>query len=126
MVTLYEGTKVLGTTAVNNSGQWSISLNNLSNTVHNFTAAATDAAGNTGALSQVAILGTTGSDKIAGVAGGDTIVGNGGADNFTAGAGNDTFVFNPHFGRDTVSNFDLNHDVLNFDPYAICECGQRS
>ena len=116
VVTLYEGTKVLGTTAVNNSGQWSISLNNLSNTVHNFTAAATDAAGNTGALSQVAILGTTGGDKIAGVAGGDTIVGNGGADNFTAGAGNDTFVFNPHFGRDTVSNFDLNHDVLNFDP----------
>ena len=116
VVTLYEGTKVLGTTAVNNSGQWSISLNNLSNTVHNFTAVATDAAGNTGALSQVAILGTTGSDKIAGVAGGDTIVGNGGADNFTAGAGNDTFVFNPRFGRDTVSKFDLNHDVLSFDP----------
>ena len=121
VVTLYEDTKVLGTATVDNAGQWSISLNNLSNTVHSFTAAATDTAGTTGPLSQVAILGTTGRDNIAGVAGGDTIIGNGAADNFTAGAGNDTFVFNPHFGKDTISNFDLNHDVLTFDPILFAD-----
>ena len=115
LVTLYDGKTAVGTTTVNSTGDWSISLTNLSNTVHKFTAAATDTAGNKGASSQVAILGTTGSDKIAGVAGGDTIVGNGGADNFTAASGNDTFIFNPGFGKDTVSKFDLNHDVLTFD-----------
>ncbi len=115
LVTLYEGNHVLGTATVANTGQWSISLNSLSNTVHNFTAAATDLAGNNGTHSQVAIFGSTGSDNIVGVAAGDIIVSSGGADKLTAGSGNDTFIFNPGFGKDTVSKFDLNHDVLAFD-----------
>jgi hypothetical protein len=115
LVTLYEGNHVLDTATVANTGQWSISLNSLSNTVHNFTAAATDLAGNNGTHSQVAIFGSTGSDKIVGVAAGDIIVSSGGADKLTAGSGNDTFIFNPGFGKDTVSKFDLNHDVVAFD-----------
>jgi hypothetical protein len=115
LVTLYEGNHVLGTATVANTGQWSISLNSLSNKVHNFTAAATDLAGNNGTHSQVAIFGSTGSDNVVGVAAGDIIVSSGGADKLTAGSGNDTFIFNPGFGKDTVSKFDLNHDVLAFD-----------
>ena len=115
LVTLYEGNHVLGKATVANTGQWSISLNSLSNTVHNFTAAATDLAGNNGTHSHVAIFGSTGSDNIVGVAAGDIIFSSGGADKLTAGSGNDTFIFNPGFGKDTVSKFDLNHDVLAFD-----------
>jgi Ca2+-binding RTX toxin-like protein len=33
------------------------------------------------------------------------------------GAGADTFVFNSNFGKETITDFDVNHDVLAFDSH---------
>jgi len=51
-VTVLEGTKALGTTAANSSGAWSFTTPSLAEGKHDFTATATDAAGNTSALSE--------------------------------------------------------------------------
>ena len=50
-VELFEGTTSKGTTQASASGNWSITLNNVSAGSHTYTAKATDAAGNTSALS---------------------------------------------------------------------------
>jgi hypothetical protein len=50
-VTLYDGTTLLGTAAVNGAGAWTFTTATLSNATHNFTATATDGAGNTGGSS---------------------------------------------------------------------------
>ena len=50
-VSLYEGTSLLGTGVANSSGTWTINTGPLSAGAHDFTATATDAAGNISALS---------------------------------------------------------------------------
>jgi hypothetical protein len=52
LIKLYEGTTLLGTTTVASNGDWSVTTPNLKHGSHTFTATATDAAGNTSALSQ--------------------------------------------------------------------------
>ena len=52
VVTLYEGTSVLGTVAANSAGAWSFTTDQLSAGSYTFTATATDAAGNVSAMSQ--------------------------------------------------------------------------
>jgi len=51
-VKLYEGTTLLGTTTAATDGNWSVTTSNLKHGSHTFVASATDAAGNTSALSQ--------------------------------------------------------------------------
>ncbi|MGY4286404.1 hypothetical protein ACVWXO_005624 [Bradyrhizobium sp. LM2.7] len=51
-IKLYEGTTLLGTATVASDGDWSVTTPNLKHGSHTFTATATDAAGNTSALSQ--------------------------------------------------------------------------
>lgn len=51
-IKLYEGSTLLGTTTVGSDGDWSVTTPNLKHGSHTFTATATDAAGNTSALSQ--------------------------------------------------------------------------
>jgi hypothetical protein len=46
-IQVFDGTNSIGTTAVNSSGAWNISASNLALGSHSFTAADTDAAGNT-------------------------------------------------------------------------------
>ena len=50
-VSLYEGTTLLGTGVANSSGNWTINTGSLSAGAHDFTATATDAAGNVSAIS---------------------------------------------------------------------------
>ncbi len=52
LIKLYEGTNLLGTATVASDGGWSVTTPNLKQGSHTFTATATDAAGNTSALSQ--------------------------------------------------------------------------
>ncbi|QOZ77606.1 hypothetical protein XH83_20430 [Bradyrhizobium sp. CCBAU 53351] len=52
LIKLYEGATLLGTTTVASDGDWSVTTPNLKHGSHTFTATATDAAGNTSALSQ--------------------------------------------------------------------------
>lgn len=51
-IKLYEGTTELGTATTGTDGNWSVTTPNLKHGSHTFTATATDAAGNTSALSQ--------------------------------------------------------------------------
>lgn len=50
-VKVFDGSTQIGTATANNSGAWTFTTKSLSNGGHNFTAKATDAAGNTGAAS---------------------------------------------------------------------------
>ena len=52
-VAVYDGTNLLGVATTNGSGVWSYTTDTLSEAGHNFTARATDAAGNTSAASSV-------------------------------------------------------------------------
>jgi len=73
---------------------WSATLS-LSNTVHTLTASAVDAAGNVGASTNSAVIGTTGNDVLSGRAGSV----------LTGGGGNDTFVFTGNFASQVVTDF---------------------
>jgi hypothetical protein len=105
---IYDGTTVLGTTAASSSGTWSFSATNKqapNNLVNNFTATATDSAGNIGA--GYAEWGTTGNDTLASTSGNDTMWGRTGAD---------TFAFGLNFGHDTIKDFTPSqHDIIQFN-----------
>lgn len=109
VITLYEGANALGSATAGADGKWSISLANLSNTVHTFTT--TDLAGNS---APTVILGTSGADKIAAPAAGAIVIGGAGADTLAAGAGSDFFMFHKGFAKDTITGFDVQHDSLVF------------
>jgi Ca2+-binding RTX toxin-like protein len=67
-----------------------------------------DGAGNTGASSGVAVLGTKGIDTLSAPSGNDLFTGNGGAD---------TFAFAANFGHDTITDFQAKggaHDIIQF------------
>ena len=60
------------------------------------------------------LTGGAGKDQIAGGAGNDTINGGGGDDYLAGGAGNDTFVFAKSFGHDTITDFNVNQDHIDW------------
>jgi Bacterial Ig-like domain/Bacterial Ig domain len=99
VVSIFEGTALLGTGTVANNGTWSVTTTKLSNTVHILTAQATDTAGNMGPSSGVAIVGSTANDTLVSTAANDLMSGNGGSD---------TFRFNGNgnqFGKDIITDF---------------------
>jgi hypothetical protein len=51
VISVYDGTTLLGTATADGAGAWSYTLGHLTNGAHSLTATATDAAGNTGAAS---------------------------------------------------------------------------
>ncbi|WP_156465636.1 calcium-binding protein [Methylobacterium sp. Leaf106] len=61
----------------------------------------------------VAIIGSTGSDRIKAGRGGDAIEGGAGGDKLFAGSGADTFHFQAGFGRDNVYGFDAATDHIH-------------
>jgi hypothetical protein len=97
-VQLYEGKTLLGSATADDAGNWSVTTGALSRGSHTFTATATDAEGNTSALSDP-LDPTIGSHNHGrGSLGGDGLAGKGGAD---------TFVFNSNFGHaggDSIAN----------------------
>jgi Ca2+-binding RTX toxin-like protein len=60
------------------------------------------------------IRGTSGNDTLAGSSWNDTIAGGAGNDTLSGGAGNDVFVFRSGFGQDTITDFSVGHDVVEF------------
>ena len=80
-----------------------------------YTERATDLAGNTGSSPGVALLYEQSSNQslIAGV-GNDVLIANH-VDTLTGGAGSDTFAFNPSFGKATITDFNVNQDILRLD-----------
>ena len=60
------------------------------------------------------LTGGKGNDTIIGGKGNDTIIGGAGNDRLTGGGGHDTFVFATGFGRDTITDFDLVNDKIDW------------
>jgi fibronectin-binding autotransporter adhesin len=58
---------------------------------------------------------STGSNKSLVAGGGADVMIGAPGDKLTGGTGADTFVFNPKFGKETITNFNVNQDVLAFD-----------
>jgi Ca2+-binding RTX toxin-like protein len=112
-VSVYDGSKLLGTVTADGSGNWSLQANIAGNTIHQFTETATDLAGNTGFSAGVTVYTPSTSKTLAGGSGNDFLIA-GPKDTLTGGAGNDTFVFNANFGKDVITDFDVNHDILAF------------
>lgn len=67
--------------------------------------------------------GGNGPDVVDGFAGGDTVIGGNGpdvliggvGDKLTGGNGPDIFLFRPHFGANTITDFDAHNDSIQFD-----------
>ncbi len=61
------------------------------------------------------IDGHGGDDTLNGRGGDDMIHGGTGDDELTGGSGNDTFIFAGAFGEDTITDFDADDDIIEFD-----------
>ena len=57
---------------------------------------------------------SAGGDVLIGGNGADVLIG-GNGDKLTGGNGPDTFMFRPNFGTNTITDFDINNDVIQFD-----------
>ncbi len=60
------------------------------------------------------LYGNSGNDRIYGSVGSDTITGGSGNDTMEGGADNDTFVFGNNAGADTITDFDITGDTIQF------------
>ncbi|MCF2870328.1 hypothetical protein L0664_04555 [Octadecabacter sp. G9-8] len=67
------------------------------------------------------LTGAAGTDIINGASGNDTINGGTGSDTLTGGDGEDTFVFALADGADTITDFDVGADVLEFADFAASD-----
>ena len=63
------------------------------------------------------ITGGTGADIIIGGQGNDVITGGAGNDKLTGGAGADTFIFAPHSGKDSITDFGNGADSIDISAY---------
>jgi len=94
LVRVFDNGTQIGVVSANGAGQWSLTAPAPAKTIHQFTAQATDVAGNTGASSGGYWVGGSGSNSITGGAGPDQIRGDNGADTLVGGGGNDLLVGN--------------------------------
>jgi Bacterial Ig domain len=112
-VSVYDGTKLIGTVTSAANGAWSLQTNVTGNTIHSFTEQSTDVAGNAGPSAGVTLYSPAANKTLQGGPGNDVLIG-GPNDTLSGGGGSNTFVYNPNFGKDTIKDFDLNRDVLAF------------
>jgi Bacterial Ig-like domain len=112
-VSVFDGSKFLGTVTADGSGDWSLQAN-ISRGTHQFTETATDLAGNTGASTADTVYAPTRHQTLTGGNGNDFLIG-GPNDTLIGAAGNNTFVFNQGFGKETVADFNPNQDELAFN-----------
>jgi probable HAF family extracellular repeat protein len=76
--------------------------------------ASTDLAGYNAASAGVTLYAKPANQVLEGGNGNDVLIG-GSNDTLIGGAGADTFVFNPNFGKETATDYNVNHDVIAFD-----------
>ncbi len=66
--------------------------------------------------SEAKIRGTDGNDTLSGTSFGDNLLGGAGDDMLSGGAGDDAFLFDPQFGNDTITDFDVSgSDIIQFN-----------
>ena len=112
-LSVFEGTKLIGTVAVASDGTWSLQTNVKGNTVHSFTETSTDLAGHITPSAGVTLYSPASNKTLTGGDGNDVLIG-APKDILTGGSGADTLVFNPNFGKETVKDYNVNQDVLAF------------
>jgi Ca2+-binding RTX toxin-like protein len=122
-ISVYDGSKLLGTTTASSNDTWSFVTGSVSNAEHIYTVTATDVAGNVGHSSNEAILGSTTANTIAVPSGNDFVIGDSGADKITAGSGSDTFIFkaiadSTPTSHQTIVNFNHANDTIEFTDIA--------
>jgi Ca2+-binding RTX toxin-like protein len=111
-VSVFDGQKLLGNVTADANGNWSLAANLIGHVVHSLTETATDPNGLSGSSAGVALFDQSARSTLTGGAGNDVLIA-APNDALTGGAGADTFVFNPGFGRVTVTDFDPTQDVLS-------------
>ena len=106
-VSIFEGTKLIGTVTAAADGSWSLQAAVTGKGVHSYTETSTDLAGNTGSSAGVTLFAQPAKQSLSGGAGNDVLIG-GPNDTLTGGGGSDAFVFNPNFGKETIKDFNVN------------------
>jgi Ca2+-binding RTX toxin-like protein len=113
LVSVFDGTKLVGTVTAGSDGTWALNANVTSNVVHSFTETAT-LAGNTASSSSVTLYTPSAHQALVGGTGNDVLIGRPN-DTLTGGGGADTFVFNLGFGKETITDFNVSQNVIAFD-----------
>jgi hypothetical protein len=123
-VSVYDGGKLVGTVTAAADGTWTLNTKLTGNDVHSFTEISTNASGST-ASAGATIYSASGHKVLQGGSSGTDVLIAGHHDTLTGGVGVDIafgpvpqpteFVFNAHFGKDTITNFNVNVDVIALD-----------
>jgi Ca2+-binding RTX toxin-like protein len=113
-VSIYDrGTTLIGTATVGADGTWSLQATVSGNVVHSFTEISKDATAYTVSSTGVTLYAPAAHELLQAGSGNDVLIG-GPNDTLIGGQRPDTFVFNPGFGKDTIYQFNPDHDVLSF------------
>jgi Ca2+-binding RTX toxin-like protein len=110
-VSIYDGTKLIGTVTAASDGTWSLQANVKGSGIHSYSETSVDLAGNTGSSAGVTLFARAAKQTLQGGTGNDVLIA-GPNDTLIGNGGSDTFVFNPGFGKNTIKDFDVNQDVI--------------
>lgn len=116
-ISLYDGSKLIGSAVTNANGGWSYSGKVSVNATHTYDIISTDLNGKQTKGTGLGLLGSNGADKLTGSGGNDIIAGGAGNDVLTGGAGADTFAFtaapNATKNLDRITDFASGTDKLS-------------
>jgi Ca2+-binding RTX toxin-like protein len=123
-VAVYDSGKLIGTVTATTDGTWTLNTKLTGNGVHSFTELSTNTIGSTPSAG-VTVYSASANKVLQGSSGGNDFLIGGHNDTLTGGGGPTEFVFNAHFGNDTITNFhptssfqggpDSPHDVIAID-----------
>jgi Ca2+-binding RTX toxin-like protein len=113
-VSIFDGTNLIGTVTTAADGNWNLQAKMTGSAIHHFTETSTDALGFTTSSTDVTLFAGTGNQTLQGDSGNDVLIG-APSDTLSGNGGSDSFVFNKSFGKETITDFNANQDVLAFD-----------
>jgi hypothetical protein len=118
-VSIFDGTKLVGTVTATADGTWSLQANVPGGAkggvvIHSYTETSTDGSSGHASSTGVTLFAQAAKQSLQGSSGNDVLIA-APNDTLAGGAGNDTFVFNPGFGKVTVTDFNVSQDGLRFD-----------
>ncbi|WP_456770931.1 Ig-like domain-containing protein [Bradyrhizobium sp. USDA 4448] len=112
-VQIFDGKTLIGTVLADSGGNWNFQTNVTGGSVHTFTEVAKDPAGNVGASGGVTLYSPSSNWHLTGGTENDVLIGRPN-DSLTGGGGHDTFVFNSGFGKEIITDFNVNLDFITF------------
>ena len=105
-VSILDGNNLVGTVTAAANGTWSLQAKLTGNVDHSFTETSNGASS-----AGLTLYNPVANKVLTGGDGNDVLIA-GRNDSLTGGAGSDTFMFNPDFGKVTVTDFNIGQDVL--------------